>query len=398
MPRGGNGNNQNGNGGKGPKGPPIIDQSFSTSETPNNGYLIGDIQADVNPNKVTWSIVSGNYDLAFSIDPLTGELYVADGSLIDYETEQSRTLIVQVTEGAKKTYEATVTIDISDVNERPSAGDPVQASVLETVDDSAVLASVTATDPDTLADSGADATNDAFNDLSYAITGGDPDGLFEIDGYGNISLAEGKALDYETAQQHVLTVTVTDGGGLSDTAQVTINVTDENEQPSAGNPIQTSVVETVNDTTILADVDGTDPDILADTDTDPDNDTFNDLAYSITDGNDDGLFEIDPNTGEISLVAGESLDYETDPQHVLEVTVSDGGGLSDTTTVSINLADEAVAAVAFTNMPADDPFGVHRMAIGDPDFSESSGLPWTSYTMIDQATVFTAATGGVIQS
>ncbi len=211
MPRGDNGNR----GGKGPKPPKITDQTFATAENPADDAYLGTVLADVKPSRSAWTILSGNDDGAYAINPLTGELLVAKGSLIDYETEQTRTLVVEVVENGKKAYSATVTIDISDLNEEPSAGDPILAAVAETVNDDTILATVSATDPDTLADTDTDATNDTFNDLAYAITRGDPDGLFEIDASGNISLATGKSLDYETAQQHALEVTVADGGGLA---------------------------------------------------------------------------------------------------------------------------------------------------------------------------------------
>ncbi len=116
MPKGGNGK------GKLPK---IVDQTFGTFENPDDGP-IGFIEANVNPDKSSWSILSGNGDDAFAIDQQTGQLFV-DGSKIDYETEpeQTRILTVQVTENGKKFYSAEVTVNISDVNEAPSAGDTV---------------------------------------------------------------------------------------------------------------------------------------------------------------------------------------------------------------------------------------------------------------------------------
>ncbi len=149
MPRGGNGDG----GGKGPKPPKITDQAFATAENPTDGSTIGFVEADVKPDRSLWSILAGNDDGAYAIDPLTGELSVVNGSLIDYEFEQTRTLVVEVIDNGKKAYSATVTIDISDLNEAPSAGDPVLATVAETDDGATILATVSATDPDILADS-----------------------------------------------------------------------------------------------------------------------------------------------------------------------------------------------------------------------------------------------------
>lgn len=120
MPKGGNGNGNGGNGGGGgSQDPKIVDQAFTTLENPIDGTSLGFVVADVKPSKATCAIVSGNDDGAYSIDPLTGELFIADGSAVDYEAEQTRDLIVQVTENGKKDYTATVTVNLTDVNEAP---------------------------------------------------------------------------------------------------------------------------------------------------------------------------------------------------------------------------------------------------------------------------------------
>ncbi len=239
MPKGGNGNGNGGNGGGGgSQDPKIVDQTFTTLENPLDGTSLGFVTSDVRPSKATWSIVSGNDDGAYSIDPVTGELFAVDGSAVDYEAEQTRDLIVQVTENGKKDYTATVTVNVTDVNEAPV----IEAATFSVAEDKTAIGTVPASDPE----------DDA---LSYAIIGGDPDALFEFDVDGNLKIAAGKSLDYETAQQHVLQVTATDGGGLSDTATVTIDVTDVNEAPTAGD-VTASAAETVDDTTILATVVG----------------------------------------------------------------------------------------------------------------------------------------------
>jgi hypothetical protein len=75
------------------------------------------------------------------------------------------------------------------------------------------MGTVTASDPD-------------GDQLSFAITSGNDAGLFNINGAGMVALVA--AVDYEASTQHVLTVTVSDGE-LSDTATVTISVTEADE-------------------------------------------------------------------------------------------------------------------------------------------------------------------------
>lgn len=68
---------------------------------------------------------------------------------------------------------------------------------------------------------------------TYAITAGNGSGAFDIDSSGTITTVT--ALDYETTAQYTLTVEVTDQGSLSDTATITVNVTDVVEAPVAQN-------------------------------------------------------------------------------------------------------------------------------------------------------------------
>ncbi|MEB3277982.1 MAG: cadherin domain-containing protein, partial [Lyngbya sp.] len=61
------------------------------------------------------------------------------------------------------------------------------------------------------------------------------------------------------------------------------------------------------------------------------------LTYSITAGNDDGIFGID-DTGKITIADNTKLDYETTTSYDLTVQVSDGS-LSESVTVTVNVTD-----------------------------------------------------------
>ena len=77
--------------------------------------------------------------------------------------------------------------------------------------------------------------------------------------------------------------------------------------------------------------------------TDPDNPdpSRGVLTYSIVGGNEGGYFDINPSTGEISLVQN-GLDFEESPSDVLSILVSDGFAANPgevTTTVNVNVTD-----------------------------------------------------------
>ena len=169
--------------------------------------------------------------------------------------------------------------------------------------------------------------------LTYSITAGNNDGLFAMDSSSG-AITVDKALDHETADTHSLTVKAADAA-LSATATVTVTVTDVNEVPS----ISASSFTIAENASVGAAV-GTK------TGTDVDGDT---LAYSITAGNNDGLFAMDSSSGAITVKA--ALDHETASSHSLTVQAADAA-LSATATVTVNVTDvnevPSISASSFT--------------------------------------------------
>ena len=119
-------------------------------------------------------------------------------------------------------------------------------------------------------------------------------------------------------------MTVTDAGGLTDTAAVTVTLTGANEAPTA-TQAAFSVAENSANGTVVGSVSASDPD-AADT-----------LSYAITGGDPSGAFAIDAATGQITVADYTQLDFETTPVFNLRVTVTDAGGLTDTETVPISV-------------------------------------------------------------
>ena len=216
------------------------------------------------------------------------------------------------------TFTITVT-DVDNFDPEFSAAD-YPATVAEDIGDTVKIATVSATE------------DDLTGTVSYAITGGNDSGLFEIHGTtGAVSLAAGKSLDAETTTSHVLTVTASESDGSgTDTATVTITVTDVDEfdpEFSAAD-YPATVAEDIGDTVTIATVSATEADLTGS------------VTYAITGGNDAGLFEINGTTGVVSLASGKSLNAESATSHVLTVTASesDGSG-TDTATVTITVTD-----------------------------------------------------------
>ena len=63
------------------------------------------------------------------------------------------------------------------------------------------------------------------------------------------------------------------------------------------------------------------------------------LTYSIIEGNDDGVFSIDLNTGDITVADNTHLDFETTPQYTLTVRVEDAGTLTGSAAITVNVTN-----------------------------------------------------------
>ena len=162
------------------------------------------------------------------------------------------------------------------------------------------------------------ATDVDLDDLTYSIIDGD--GLFAIDAdSGEITLTG--ALDYETATTHTFTIQVEDSGGLTATATVTINVENVNEAPTFAQ--ESYSADITNIVTIGYGV------VIARA-TDAEGDAVRN--YSITGGNDDGIFTI--TTG--GYISQTLLDAVIDPTtYTLTVTATDRAGNAVDTTVTL---------------------------------------------------------------
>ena len=295
--------------------PAIDDQAFSVHEHATVGTVIGIVVAadpDVG-DTLSFAIIGGDPGGTFAIDANTGQITVADGTFLDYETAPTYPLTVQVTDTAASSDAATVTVLVMDLNEAPVVPDQ-HFGVDENSPNGTVVGVVIAFDPD------------IGDTHSFAIVAGDPVGAFAIDANtGFLTVADSSFLDFETNPTWTLTVQVTDAGGLASTATITIDVYDINEAPIVGNQIFSIIENSPNGTAVGV--------VIA-----FDADFGDSLSYSITGGDTGGAFAIDE-TGIISVADYTLLDYETTPSFSLTVEVTDSGLLTDTATVTIDLLD-----------------------------------------------------------
>ncbi len=137
---------------------------------------------------------------------------------------------------------------------------------------------------------------------------------------GELKFIAGQSLDFETGASVEVIVTAMDNGGLRTSQTFTVKVTDVNEAPGTVTLSASSVAENA-----VAAVIGT----LSVTDVD----AGDSHTYSV----DDGRFEVV--SGELKLIAGQSLDFETEASVDVIVTAIDNGGLSTSQTFTVNVTD-----------------------------------------------------------
>lgn len=193
---------------------PTIDaQTFMVSENASDIEVIGTVTAkDPNGDALTFSIsedTEGLFEMTES-----GSLSLLAGKSLDFETAESHALMVAVSDGALSAS-ATITIKVIDGNDAPTAA-AQSFTVTEIISDTEEIGTVVATDPNS-------------DELTYSITE-DADDLFEITESGVLTLLEGAKLDFETTENHTLTVSATDG---TETVSfpITIDVTNAADEP-----------------------------------------------------------------------------------------------------------------------------------------------------------------------
>ncbi|WP_109829752.1 BspA family leucine-rich repeat surface protein [Reichenbachiella versicolor] len=197
--------------------PEIADQSFSVLENASDQEVIGTVTAtDAEEDKLSFSI-SENADDLFEITA-TGELSLAADKSLDFETNKSHTITVQVKD-ASETSEATITINVLDVDE--ITGEPNEP--VEPNEPEAPLEPEEENKAPSMADQSFTVSEDIAEDveigniiatdeqaLTYTLVENSND-VFELSTDGRLSLASGMSLDYEAINSHEITVEVSDG-------------------------------------------------------------------------------------------------------------------------------------------------------------------------------------------
>ncbi|MBV6633808.1 MAG: tandem-95 repeat protein [Alphaproteobacteria bacterium] len=319
--------------------PPVISsgQTFAIDENTAGGTVFGPVLAsdpDIGDVLQNWTVVGGDGAALFGIDAITGQLIVASGAVLDFESgSNSFALDVTVSDGSLTSAVQTVSVTLNDINEAPTAEDDafnVVAGELLSGDVTSNNGNGADTDPD-------------FGDV-LTITAGT---ISSAAGFDVVISSDG-GFDYLAddtfSGADSFTYTVTDSGGLTDTATVTINVEAENTPPTI-----TTTSLAINENSAIGTVVGTleafDPNS---------GDILENWEILPTFGSDS--FTVDPNTGVVTFVSG-SLNHEVTSQINILVTVSDGTDTSAVESVPIVILDVNEAPIAQPDTGFSIPLG-----------------------------------------
>ena len=287
---------------------------------------------DPDPNAETPTYTLGGADAAKFRVRANGQIEVGSGTELDYETKQTYmvTLTAEDSFASSSSIDVTIMVDpIDEVPEIMKAPDANVAPEFASATTSRTVVENTVAGKDI---GNPVAANDANGDaLTYGLSGTDA-ASFDID-TGSGQLMTLAALDYETKASYSVTVTASDSGGLSDTIDVTITVTNVDEGFEVSGPAAVDYAE--NGTAAVATYTATDPESAT-------------ITWSL-EGDDAADFEI--STGGV-LTFGSPPDYENpadaDPDNVYAVAVKASDGTNEDTldvTITVTDVDEDVAPV-----------------------------------------------------
>lgn len=282
---------------------------------------------------ITFSLSGADAGL-FRIDPATGIVtfriapnFEAPG---DANRNNAYELVVTAAASGNLSDTQAVTITVANVNEAPAITSSATATVIEA---QTAAYTATATDPD------------AGTVLSYSLSGTDAT-LFTINsGTGVVTFKAAPSFaapaDNDANNKYEFIVTASDGGGLRAEQAVTITVADVRSVPSitsngGGNAAAIVISEGQGEVTRVS-AEGPAPEAI---------------TFSVSGGADASRFTIDPQTGRLSFLAVPDFERpsDSDGDNIYQVIVrASNGALSDTQTLSINVANRSLAPQFITS-------------------------------------------------
>ena len=300
----------------------------------------------------TFTLVAGTGDAdnaSFQIDGST----LKTNAVFDFETKNSYSIRVRVTDSGGGTYEEAFTITITDVveNAPPTDIQLSNSSVGENQPGGTTVGTLSTTDPD---------AGDTHTYSLVAGAGDDDNAKFQISGS---TLQTAQPLDFEADSSLSVRIRTFDGSSGYEEA-FTITVTNANDPPSDIALSNNSVAENQPAGTNVGTLSANDQDAGA-------THTFSLVAGA---GDDDNAkFQISAST----LQTAQSLDFEADNSLSVRVRADDGAGgtFEKALTITVTNVNEAPTDIALSNssVAENEPVGttVGTLSATDPEAGDT---------------------------
>jgi protocadherin Fat 4 len=301
------------------------------------------------------NVVSLSGPDAASFEVLSGGLYLKAGTSLNFEAKSTYQINVNVDDssvGSTPDLSQVFTLNLTDVNEAPTNIALSSSSVPENLPISTIVGAFSSTDPDI----GATAT--------YSLVSGagstDNSSFTIVDG----NLQTTNSFDFETKNTYSIRVQATDQGGLSFSKQLTIHVTNVNENPTDLSLSKLSIPENRPSGTAVGTFKTTDIDT---------GDTFTYTLVAGAGDTDNSSFTI--LNGQLQSTA--SFDFEAKSSYFIRVRTTDQGGLTLEKQLQINVTDvnerPTDIALSASSVNENQPGGtvVGTLSSTDPDVAGS---------------------------
>jgi len=316
--------------------------NLSISENSNAGLVLSTLSTtDVDANDShTYSFASGTGNDDNSLLTITGANLVTASSF-DFETKPTLKVRIKSTDAQGASFEKAFVINITDVNESPTALNLSALTIAENNTSGAPIGTLSTTDPD----------NGDSHTYTFATGTGDTDNAsFEI---SSGSLVAKNVLNFEEKSSYSVLLTSTDGKGLNITQNLTIAVSNVNEAPSNLSLSNLSVLENEAAGAVVGNLSSTDED---------NSDTHTYALISGAGDQDNAAFSISNN----QLVTSQIFDREAKAVYSVRISTTDAGGLSTEKAFTIDVTNVAEAALAVDSEDALD--------FGEVDLASSKTL------------------------
>ncbi len=278
----------------------------------------------------TYSLVNGAGSTDNSSFSIVGN-ELRTNSSFDYQTKNSYSVRIQVTDNKGLTFEKIFTISVTELNEGPTDITLSSLTVAENEPVGTVVGTFSTTDPN---------VGDTFTYSLVAGTGATDNSSFTIDGN---QLKTAEIFDYETKNNYSVRIKVSDSTNNLYEKAFTISISDVNEAPTDISLSPTSIAENQPSGTKVGTLSTTDADV---------GETF---TYSLVVGTgdtDNSSFTI---VGD-ELRTNSSFDYETKNSYSVRIRVTDKDGLfyDKEFTISVTDVNEDPIPTLISTAPANN--------------------------------------------